>query len=113
VLHALGGAVPVWPVDPLPTAGSVVVEIYTTIAAMEGGRTAGTAKMRSFEALNAALAALESPPVPGNGAIDDHASAALLTAAWLRIAAQRSTLWQPRAMTDTVARTEGWTFGVP
>ena len=113
VLHALGGAVPVWPVDPLPESGSVVVEIYTTIAAMAAGRSPGRAKMRSYEALNEALAALGSPPVPGTGALDDHATDALLAAAWLRTVAHRPELWSPAKMTPEIARTEGWTFGVP
>ena len=113
VLHALGGAVPVWPIDPLPESGSVVVEIYTTIAAMAAGRSPGRAKMRSYEALNEALAALGSPPVAGTGALDDHATDALLAAAWLRTVAHRPELWSPAKMTPEIARTEGWTFGVP
>ena len=113
VLHALGDAVPVWPVDPLPPSGSVVVEIYTTIAAMAAGRSPGRAKMRSYEALNEALAALGSPPVAGTGALDDHATDALLAAAWLRTVAHRPELWSPAKMTPEIARTEGWTFGVP
>ncbi|MGX7894426.1 hypothetical protein [Tsuneonella sp. HG222] len=113
VLHALGGRVPVWPIDPLPPAGSVIAEIYTTIAALRAGRSAGTAKMRTFEALNTALRALDSQPVEGEGAIDDHASDALATAAWLRLVAGQEELWHPAAMTGDVARTEGWTFGVP
>ena len=112
VLHALGGAVPVWPIDPLPESGSVVVEIYTTIAAMAAGRSPGRAKMRSYEALNEALAALGSPPVAGTGALDDHATDALLAAAWLRTVAHRPELWTPAKMTPEIARTEGWTFGV-
>jgi hypothetical protein len=113
VLHALAGAVPVWPIDPLPERGSVLVEIYTTIAAMAAGRTAGRAKMRTVEALNEALAALGSPPVPGAGPLDDHATDALLAAAWLRAVADRPQLWRPAKMTPQIARTEGWTFGVP
>ena len=113
VLHALGGAVRVWPVDPLPESGSVVVEIYTTIAAMAAGRSPGRAKMRSYAALNEALAALGSPPVAGTGALDDHATDALLAAAWLRTIAHRPELWSPAKMTPEIARTEGWTFGVP
>ena len=112
VLHALTGAVPVWPIDPLPPSGSVVVEIYTTIAAMAAGRSPGRAKMRSYDALNEALAALGSPPVPGAGPLDDHATDALLAAAWLREVAGRPELWAPARMTREIARTEGWTFGV-
>ena len=113
VLHRLAGRLPVWPVDPLPASGSVVVEIYTTIAALAAGRPAAKSKMRSYAELNAALAALRCPPVPGAGAINDHSADALLTAAWLRIAAGRAALWHPAAMTPEIARTEGWTFGVP
>ena len=79
---------------------------------MAAGRSPGRAKMRSYEALNEALAALGSPPVPGMGAIDDHASDALLAAAWLRELADRPELWRPQKMTPQIARTEGWTFGV-
>lgn len=111
VLNRLRGALPVWPVDPMPATGSVVVEIYTTLAALEAGRAPGRAKMRSFEELNTALANLECPPVDGWGAIDDHASDALLVAAWLRKVAHEPTRWSPPGMTDAIARTEGWTFG--
>lgn len=111
LLHRLDGRLPVWPIDPLPDSGSAVVEIYTTLAALAAGRSAGKSKMRSFEELNAALAALGSGPVPGEGPIADHASDALLTAAWLRIAAHDPQLWQPAGLTDKIAATEGWTFG--
>lgn len=113
VLYRLAGHLPVWPVDPLPTSGSVVVEIYTALAAIAAGRRAGRAKIRSFEDLTQALAALGSDSVPGSGGIDDHRSDALLTAAWLRTAANRRELWHPAALTPELARTEGWTFGVP
>jgi hypothetical protein len=111
VLHRLAGALPVWPVDPLPASGSVLVEIYTSLAAIEAGRRAGRAKLRTIAELNAALANLGSAPVKGGGPIDDHRSDALLTAAWLRRAAFRETLWRPPALTREVAATEGWTFG--
>ena len=111
MLHRLRGALPVWPIDPLPEGGSVVVEIYTSLAALEAGRSAGRAKMRSFAELNEALAALGSPPVIGDGAIDDHSSDALLTAAWLRAVADDPRRWSPKRLTPQIARTEGWTFG--
>jgi hypothetical protein len=113
VLHRLAGRVPVWPIDSLPARGPVVTEIYTALAAIAAGRRAGRAKIRSYEDLDAALAALGSQPVGDAGPIDDHRSDALLTAAWLRTAADRPDLWQPAAMTPQIARTEGWTFGVP
>jgi hypothetical protein len=111
MLHRLGGRVPVWPVDPLPDEGSVVVEIYTSVAARLGGVTGAATKLRSFEALNDALDTLGSPPVKGTGAIDDHSSDALITAAWLRRVHGQRDLWHPPTLTADVARTEGWTFG--
>lgn len=111
LLHRLPRALPVWPIDPLPDAGSAVVEIYTTLAAMAAGRSAGKSKMRDFASLNAALAVLGSAPVRGVGPIADHASDALLTAAWLRGSAHDPALWQPPALTPAIAATEGWTFG--
>ncbi|HXD02640.1 MAG TPA: hypothetical protein VN627_04955 [Novosphingobium sp.] len=111
LLHRLSGHLPVWPVDPLPPRGSVIVEIYTTIAAMAAGRPAGRSKMRSHADLAEALAALGSAPVPGRGPIADHASDALVTAAWLRQAAHDPALWSPGGLTPELAATEGWTFG--
>lgn len=112
LLHRLAGALPVWPIDPLPEQGSVLAEIYTALAALEAGRAPGRSKMRSHAELNAALAALASAPVAGSGPIDDHRSDALLTAAWLRRAALRTDLWHPAGL-DAVRHTEGWTFGAP
>lgn len=114
LLHRLGDQLPIWPFDPRPARGSVVVEIYTSLAALAAGRTRGRSKMRSIAELNAALAvpAIASAPVSGSGAINDHASDALLTAAWLRRHADVVTLWAPPALTPIIARTEGWTFGV-
>ncbi|BBI20264.1 hypothetical protein EKJ_11110 [Qipengyuania flava] len=111
MLHRLRDHLPVWPVDPLPGQGSVLVEIYTSLAAREAGRSAAKAKMRSHEELNAALASLGSMPVKGHGPIDDHSSDALLTAAWLRRVADEPGRWAPSALTPDLARTEGWTFG--
>ena len=111
VLHRLAGRLPVWPIDPLPESGSVLVEIYTTIAAMAAGRSAGRSKIRTIADLNQALAALDSRPIPGEGAIDDHKSDALITAVWLRRHAHRAELWAPEGLTSEIARTEGWTFG--
>lgn len=113
MLHRLAGRLPVWPVDPLPPRGSVVVEIYTAIAAIAAGRSASRSKIRDFTGLDAALAALGSDVVPGEGRIDDHQSDALLAAAWLRRAADRPELWRPAALTPAIAATEGWTFGAP
>jgi hypothetical protein len=111
MLHRLSGRLAVWPIDPLPERGSVVVEIYTTIAAIAAGRSAGRSKIRDIGELNQALAVLGSDAVPGEGVIDDHTSDALLTAAWLRRVAHHDALWHPADLTPEIARTEGWTFG--
>jgi hypothetical protein len=112
VLHRLAGKLPVWPIDPLPTDGtSLVVEIYTSLAAILAGRRKGQTKLRSYAELNSALAALGSQPVRGQGPIDDHKSDALLAAAWLRGIAPLPEYWAPKNMTPQIAATEGWTFG--
>jgi len=111
VLHRLEGRLPVWPIDLLPDTGSVACEIYTTIAAMAAGRSAGRSKIRDGAELDAALARLGSAPAGLKGAMDDHTTDALITAAWLRKVAHDPALWAPRGLTAEIARTEGWTFG--
>ncbi len=111
VLHRLSGHVPVWPIDPLPATGPVICEIYTTIAAVAAGRSPGRSKMREGGELDTALANIASAPFGHAGAIDDHTSDAVLTAAWLRRAAHDHALWHPPALTPEIAATEGWTFG--
>ena len=114
VLHRLGHALPVWPFDRMPASGSVLTEIYTSLAAMAAGRPPGRAKMLAMDALNQALTApaIASAPVAGSGPIDDHRSDALLTAAWLRRVAGDARLWAPPTLPRALAVTEGWTFGV-
>ena len=41
LLHHLRGHIPVWPFDPVSDEGPVIVEIYTTLAALAAGRRAG------------------------------------------------------------------------
>jgi hypothetical protein len=113
VLHRLGDRLPVWPFDPVPADGAVIVEIYTTIAARAAGIRAGLSKMRDPAALDSALVALGSRPHVALAHYDDHATDAILTAAWLRANAGRRDLWEPAGLTPHIARTEGWTFGVP
>lgn len=112
VLHRLAGRVPVWPFDPVPPKGPVIVEIYTTIAARAAGIRKGLSKIRDAAALDVALAALGSEPHVPLARYDDHATDAILTAAWLRISADRPELWTPTELTAHIAQTEGWTFGV-
>ena len=84
VLNRLDGAIPVWPFDPVPKTGSVIVEIYTSLAARLADIPPGRAKMRTGKALDDALAKLG---VDAHAPLDyytDHATDAILTSAWLR-----------------------------
>ena len=112
LLHHLGDRVAVWPFDAVPPAGALVVEIYTAIAARAAGLRKGRSKLRDATALDAALAVLGSGAHAPLTRYDDHATDAILAAAWLRARVNEPALWQPRELTATVARTEGWTFGV-
>jgi hypothetical protein len=112
LLHRLRGHIPLWPIDPVPAAGPLLVEIYTSLAARAAGVRAGRSKIRDGAALDDALRALGSPPAGVAGPVSDHASDALLAAAWLRAIAPCAALWAPAPLTDDIARTEGWTFGV-
>lgn len=112
VLHRLHGRIPVWPFDPVPATGPVIVEIYTTIAARAAGIRPGLSKIRDATTLVEALARLDSRPPGPLARCDDHATDALLTAAWLRTVAATPGLWAPALLTERIAQTEGWTFGV-
>ena len=110
VLHRLARRVPVWPFDPVPERGPLIVEIYTSIAARAAGVRRGRSKLRDGESLDTALAQLGSQPHAPLSRYDDHSTDALLTAAWLRTVAHDPTLWNPPGL-DAVRHTEGWTFG--
>jgi hypothetical protein len=113
-LHRLRGAVPVWPFDgrEAPEAGSLLVEIYTSLAARAAGRPKGRTKIRDGVTLDAALAVLGSDAHVPLARYEDHATDAIVTAAWLRQVQAEPRLWSPPGLTDAIARTEGWTFGV-
>lgn len=113
VLHRLRGRIAVWPFDPMPEQGPVLVEIYTSLAARLAGMRKGISKIRDAATLDAMLAAFGSAPHAPLSRYDDHATDAILSAAWLRVAAGQSSLWRPAAMTPHLAMTEGWTFGAP
>jgi hypothetical protein len=110
MLHRFEGRLPVWPFDPVPHAGALVVEIYTSLAARAAGVRGGT-KMRDAPRLDAALAALGSRPHLTLPRYDDHSTDAILTAAWLRHVAGDERRWHPAGM-EAVRHSEGWTFGV-
>lgn len=112
LLHRLDRRIAIWPFDPVPDRGAVVVEIYTAIAARAAGMRKGLSKLRTPEALDGALAALGSRAHHPLARYDDHATDAILAAAWLRANAGCGDLWRPVRMSTPIARSEGWTFGV-
>lgn len=108
VLNRLRQGFAIWPFD--PPRDRTVVEIYTRafirLAGMRG------LKVRGLPDLQRALAALGSTPWPGT-AFTDHESDALIAAAGLRAIAGDRRFWNPDGLTPAIARTEGWTFGIP
>lgn len=111
LLHRIRDHVPVWPFDSRVPEGSLVVEIYTSIAARAAGRPKGRTKMRDLAAINDALIALDSQPY-NDLPPDDHGADAIVTAAWIRREAPRPHYWTPTSLSAKIAATEGWTFGV-
>jgi hypothetical protein len=110
-LHRLDGKVAIWPMDPLPERGSVVVEIYTRIYLRRAGMS-GT-KLRTRAALNLALEGLDSPPAKLRFEPTDHQTDALVTAAGMRqVVMTELRAFDPEGLTPKIARSEGWTFGV-
>lgn len=112
LLHRINGNLPIWPFDPLAASGSVVVEIYTSIAALAAGLPKGRTKVRDAATLDHALAMLGSEPHAPLADYDDHKTDAIMAAAWLRRVHANPALWAPPHLTPDLARTEGWTFGV-
>lgn len=111
VLNRIRATAAIWPFDPLPEDGSVIVEIYTSLAARHAGLRSGLSKMRDGGALDLALNALGSAAHTPLPRYTDHATDAILTSAWLRKVAHDPAYWNPVGL-DEVAQTEGWTFGV-
>jgi hypothetical protein len=110
-LRRLDGKVAIWPMDPLPNAGSAVVEIYTRIYLRRAGLSG--VKLRSRVALNQALEGLGSPPARLRFEPNDHQTDALVTAAGMRqLARTEPRAFAPVGLTPHIAETEGWTFGV-
>jgi hypothetical protein len=112
LLHHVRPHVPIWPFEPLSGAGSLIVEIYTSIAARAAGRPKGRTKVRDPALLDGALAALGSGPHRPLPRYDDHSTDAIITAAWMRRASAEARYWSPPLLTPEIAATEGWTFGV-
>ena len=111
LLHRIDGKVAIFPMDPLPSQGSAVCEIYTRIYLRRAGMS-GT-KLRTREALIEALKGLGSKPVRLRFEPNDHQTDALVTAAGMRaLASEERQAFAPEGLTEEIARTEGWTFGV-
>lgn len=112
LLQQLDGRIPVWPFNPIPESGPVIVEIYTAIAALAAGVPRGRSKIRNREGLNSALEALHTPRPARLTRYDDHSTDALVTSAWMKSVGCNARLWSPPAMSAEIAAKEGWTFGV-
>lgn len=111
LLDKIHGKVAIWPMDPLPDHGSAVVEIYTRIYLRRAGLSG--AKLRSRADLNRALEGLGSPPARLKFEPNDHQTDALVTAAGMRqLSLTEPRAFNPQGLTPTIARSEGWTFGV-
>jgi len=109
--HHLDGKVAIWPMDPLPERGSVVVEIYTRIYLRRAGMSG--VKLRSRAELNRALKGLGSPAARLRFEPNDHQTDALVTAAGMRqLVLTQARAFDPEGLTPQIAQTEGWTFGV-
>lgn len=112
ILNQLNGRIPIWPFDPIPKRGPLIIEIYTSIAARAAGLPKGRSKTHGRAGLEAALGALAAPVPAKLSRYDDHATDAIITAAWLQNAAAIPALWQPELLNSKIIETEGWTFGV-
>lgn len=112
MMHRLEKRIPVWPFDPIPDSGPVIIEIYTSMAARAAGLPANTSKIRDLATLERALSVFEADTPAQLDRVDDHATDALLTAAWMRQASTVPALWAPQLLTPEITQTEGWTFGV-
>jgi hypothetical protein len=112
LLHHVGEQIPIWPFDPISSNGPQIVEIYTQIAARAAGLRKGFSKIRDAESLDHALAVFNSAPHTPLTRYSDHATDAILTAAWLRHVSQNPDYWTPSNLDSRIATTEGWTFGV-
>ncbi len=82
------------------------------MAARAAGLPANTSKIRDAATLAKALDLFGADAPTLLHRLDDHATDALLTAAWMRNASQHAALWMPELLTPEIAQREGWTFGV-
>jgi hypothetical protein len=115
VLHALklrlGGRFAVWPFDKPDAADIVCIELYPRLFMKMGGH--GNGKIRTQDALNRNLAALDADAYPDPAqTLVDHETDALVAAAGLRFIAGDPAVWAPKGLDALAIRAEGWIFGV-
>jgi hypothetical protein len=115
VLHALkqrlGGRFAVWPFDPVDNADIVCIELYPRLFMKMAGH--GNGKVRTAEALNRCLTALNADPHADPAqTLSDHETDALVEAAGLRFIAGDRAIWSPAGLDSLAIRAEGWIFGV-
>jgi hypothetical protein len=110
MLNRLSDQISIWPFDPVPKQGSLLVEIYTRVFIRLAGLSGR--KVRSAAQLGIALDALGSRPARLTREPNDHETDVLIAAAGLRNISGDPRYWAPAALTPTLASTEGWTFGV-
>ena len=101
----------IWPFNKPAKGASIAVEIFTRLFLTHAG--AGQKKLTALDELNRALMRLCSDPLKRLTGLDDHKADALVSAAGLRRFAGLKGFWKPAGMTNDIAKTEGWTFGVP
>jgi hypothetical protein len=112
LLYHASSRLPIWPMDRATETGPLIVEIYTRIAAQASGLPKGRSKIRDGAALDLALTRMSSARHDPLSSYSDHATDALLGAAWLRRAAPNPHYWAPSKLSQKIATTEGWTFGI-
>ncbi len=112
VLHHLSASAPIWPFNPKPQSGPLIAEIYCRAFIRHAGLRG--LKIRTLDTLNDALKMLGSAPLLPRGLPDltDDMTDALISAVGLRFLSQQPEYWTPPDLTQKIARTEGWTFGV-
>ncbi|MCG5242879.1 hypothetical protein ACIU1J_14100 [Azospirillum doebereinerae] len=102
--------VAVWPFEDPAPGRTVLAEMYPRLFLKHTGF--GQRKIREGADVDAALAQLGSRPAGLTGAVSDHDSDALVSAAGLRWLAGRPEAWAPPALDERARRQEGWIFGV-
>ena len=109
--RTLGDDFRVWPFDSPERAQMICVELYPRLfmRMTEHGNT----KVRSWDALQRCLMALDSEPYGGTRDLpSDHETDALVAAAGLRRIASDPAVWNPPGLDALERRAEGWIFGV-